>query len=92
MCVDVHSLPGNPAEYLSERDLQRCFVKSRMRVIDPIHGKRRLRFRNHTFEDFMEVCLLSDQTNAVIDSRSHLRTEKIWFDLSRSRRLLFASA
>ena len=96
MCEDL--LPGpkdanSPAcfEYLSERDLQRVFLTSRMRVIDPINvspcrllhvlhpfvedlvltdihshlaliyavlgwqGKRRLRFRNLQFEDFLEA-------------------------------------
>ena len=52
LCEDL--LPGSCYEYLSERDVQRIFLTSRMRVIDPIHGKRRSRFRNLNFEDFME--------------------------------------
>ena len=51
-------LPGEcTATYLSERDLQRVFLKSRTHCIDPIHGNRRLRFRNLTFEDFVEAVI-----------------------------------
>ena len=48
-------LPGDCYSYLSERDLQRIFLKARMRVIDPIGGKRRLRVHNLNFEDFVEA-------------------------------------
>ena len=50
------TLPGlEQARYCSERDLQRCFLRSRMRVIDVVWGKRARMARNLGFEDFMEV-------------------------------------
>lgn len=43
------------AAKLSERDLCRLFLFSRMRVVDVIRGKRRSKFRMLGFEDFMEA-------------------------------------
>ena len=52
-------LPGSRLDpknrYLSERDLCRAFLRSRMRVVDVMRGRGFSRCRNLGFEDFLEA-------------------------------------